>query len=436
MLARLRHQLVAAWSWVRRYPYYAVAVPVVLALSISFLTREDSEWEEVYVVAARHLREGPDIYSDGNSYPPFATLLALPASFLAPGLLRWTWLLVNLAGLVVMVRGAWHSAGGGPLQGATGTPRGEHIAALMGLVCGAGYLHNCLAHQQTDVVIGALLVLGCLALARSRSMVAATCFGIAAAIKCTALLWIPYLVWRRRPLAALWVGIVPMVLSLLPNLVSSPPSGGLWLGEYANRFLRPLTTADHVVGTWGSDIIYNQSLAGAAQRWLIADRDQPVTPEVLRLIVLGVEGVLVGTSLWVCGAPFRRVDSAAGRGFAYESSEHALVLVLMLLLSPMSSKAHFGVLLVPGFLVARAAALSGSKLLWGCILLSTMLACVSHKDFLGEDGYTLMLWYGAATWEALVLWLGCVAVAWRSRHGRGVMAGGLANASPPSRRAA
>jgi hypothetical protein len=108
----------------------------------------------------------------------------------------------------------------------------------------------------------------------------------------------------------------------------------------------------------------------------------------------------------------------------------------MLLLSPMSSKAHFGILVVPGFLVARAALLSRSKLLWGCTVLCAMMACLSQKDLLGEQGYTFALWYGAATWQALVLWFGCVTVAWRSRNGRIAIAEDLTTAPAPNRLAA
>jgi hypothetical protein len=419
MAARLQHLVVAAWRLARSYPYLAVALPVVIGLSIPFFTREDSEWEAVYVVAATHLRSGEDIYRDGNSYPPFAAFVALPWSFLPPAGVRGTWLLVNLASLAVMLRGAWRLAGGGALQGSGRGPLREQVAAVLGFACGAGYLLNCLAHQQNDVVIGAVLVVGCVALGGSRWMTAATCFGIAAAVKCTALLWCPYLVWRGRPAAAVWLVVLAVGVNLLPDLVSSPPSGGLWLGEYVHRYLQPLASREHVAGTWGSDIIYNQSIAGAAQRWLVADRERPMRPELLRAVVLGLEAVLVAATLWVCGAPFRMRQRAAPGGVDGEAVEYGIVLILMLLLSPMSSKAHFGALLLPGFLLARAAANSGSRLLWGLVALAAVLGSVSQKDLLGEQGYTLTLWYGTTMWEAVVLLAGCLCLAWHSRPSRG-----------------
>src|SRR5581483_11953289 len=117
---------------------------------------DDSEWEYVYVRAAHELRAGRDIYQPdiGNSYPPFAALTALPFTALPPGAGRCLWLGVNLGCLVVILRGAWRLAGGEPLEGgARATWRG-HLAAILGALCGAFYLQNCLAHQQTDVVLG------------------------------------------------------------------------------------------------------------------------------------------------------------------------------------------------------------------------------------------------------------------------------------------
>jgi hypothetical protein len=415
MHARLQNLGIAACRLVWHYPYFAIAAPLVIVFSIAFCRRDDSEWEYVYVVAANHLRQGVDIYTDGNSYPPFAAFSALPASFLPPALVRLSWLLVNLGCFGALVLGAWRLAGGPRLQGARRGPRAEHVAAVLGFLCGVGYLQNSLAHQQNDVILGALLVAGCLALSRSHSLRAATCFGLAAALKCTGLLWLPYLLWRGRPVAAAWLLVVAVGVNLLPDLVSSPPSGQLWLTEYATRYLVPITAADHVAGTWGSDVMYNQSLAGAGQRWLVADRQNPVRPEVLRAAVVGVEAALLLATLAVCRRPFRKLERRVTAGVDPEVVEYAVVLLLMLLSSPMSSKAHFGVLIVPGFLLARAAITSGSPFLWVCLLGSTALALLSNKDPLGEDLYTLTLWYGTATWQALILLLGCLTVVWRLR---------------------
>jgi hypothetical protein len=139
----------------------------------------------------------------------------------------------------------------------------------------------------------------------------------------------------------------------------------------------------------------------------------------LRAAVVGVEAVLIAATLGVCGAPFQKLRDPLKHDLERESIEYAVVLMLMLLLSPMSSKAHFGVLLLPGFLLARAAIASGSRWLWGCVLVSVALASASHKDLLGEQGYTFTLWYGTTTWETLLLLVGCLTVVWRAPRAQG-----------------
>src|SRR5262249_2356088 len=95
-------------------------------------------------------------------------------------------------------------------------------------------------------------------------------------------------------------------------------------------------------------------------------------------------------------------------GGRLQALECGIVLLLMLMLSPMSSKAHFGTLLVPGFCLARAALSSRSRLLAAVLLGAVLLAVLSNKDPLGERLYTLSLWYGVVTWETLLLLAGCL----------------------------
>jgi hypothetical protein len=293
-----------------------------MSVSIPFLTREDSEWEQVYVQAAYQLRSGADIYRPdiANSYPPFATFTALPFTWLTASAQRWLWLVINLTCIVFMLWGAWRLAAGGKLEGRKPVPLPVHLAAIVGGLCGVFYLQNCFAHHQTDLVLGALLMGGCLALSRERSLVAATCFGLAAAVKCTPLLWAPYLLWRRRPAAAAWLVAVAVGVNLLPDLVNPPSSGQSWLTVYVARYLLPIAHRDQYLGTWASALVYNQSLAGAGQRWLVTTwewaatdcivfrRLDPLAPLMVNAIVFGCEVALIGLTLAICRRPFQKIE--------------------------------------------------------------------------------------------------------------------------------
>jgi hypothetical protein len=410
-----------AAGWLKQHPLTSVGALLLLVMGISFCRRHDSEWEQVYLSAAAHLWRGEDMYRAGENYlyPPFMASAALPFLALPAPLPRVLWFGVNVACLIALLRWSWRVAGGEQLEGSERIRTCERLAAVLGCLCGISYLENCLAHQQTDIVIAAMLAGGCLLLLRGRSLSAATAFGIAAACKCTALLWVPYLIWRGRTGAAVWLLLVALGLNLLPDLIRPAPQGWCWLQEYASRFLTPLTASDHYVGTWGSDAVYNQSLTGLGQRWCTTEwtwqptdctidpRSPLLSPRTLRVLVYGVELSLLAAILWMSGRPFQNLRHEDGGGMR-QALESGMVLLLMVLLSPMSSKAHFGTLVLPGFCLARVALRSRSKLLKGMLATSVVLSLVCNKDPLGERLYTLSLWYGVVTWQALILLAGCL----------------------------
>jgi hypothetical protein len=404
----------------RKRPYTVGLGLLLLVFSVGFLGRDEPEWESVFLRAAAQLWRGEDIYARGSAYlyPPFMAWAHLPFLPLPALLKRVAWLGVNVLCLTALLRWGWRLAGGGRLQGSASVPWQEHAAALAGFLCGIVHIQNCLAHRQVDVVIAWTVAGGCLLLQRGHSGTGAAAFGVAAASKCTPLLWCPYLLWRGRFAAALWLVCVAVGVNLAADLVHASPTGQPWLVEFGQRWLRPLAAPTHEVGTWGSDVVYNQSLAGAGQRWLtttltwaahdceVHPRPQRPSPAVLRWVVYGVELGLVLLILLACGRPFRSNRPASDA--ARHGLECGIVVALMLLLSPMSSKAHFGILVIPAFCLGRAALRLRSTTLWALLALAVVLGITSTKDPLGERLYTLFLWCGATTWQTLALLAGCV----------------------------
>lgn len=438
----------SCWSWLKTHPFTALGGAVLLVVGVVFCHRQSSEWEEVYLPAAAHLWKGQELYrrEDGYLYPPFMALTALPFLLVPSPLARPAWFGINVLALVALLRWSWRLAGGGRLEGSTGGRMVEKLAAALGFLCGVSYLENCLAHQQTDIVIGAALVGGCLLLQSGRSMWAATVFGLSAACKCTPLLWTPYLFWRGRPFAALWVVVIAVGVNLLPDLISSSGRGRSLAVEHASRYLMPLTASSHYIGTWGSDPVYNQSLTGLGQRWCrttwswtaddctVGARIPLCQPRTLRICVYGVELSVIGAILWICGRPFRQLmDRGDG---SLQALECAMVLILMLLLSPMSSKAHFGTLVVPGYCLARAALNVRSRLLNAILAGVVLLGLLCNKDPLGGRLYTLSLWYGVVTWQTLLLLAGCLVVYRQRRAGLAAQLPCPAPASDLSKQAA
>jgi hypothetical protein len=415
----------ASTGFLARHAWAVTAVLLFAALGGPFVTRKLSEWDSVYLVAARHLSAGEDLFDlkDGYLYPPFMALVAVPFTALPHATGRLVWYLVNVACIIVLVRAAWRLSGGGAIPSASRTDRREGVIFAIGLAVGGYYLFDALSHQQTDALIACCVLTGALALSREQVMRGAVLLGLAAGAKCTALLWAPFLVWKGRGRAAGILVAVAVGVNLLPNLVSTPPGGGAWLAEWGRRCLAPLGRADACPGTWGSDILYNQSLAGAVNRWSrtelvetpndLAYAARPAPPPVtpLKLALYGVEFALLAG---VAGLTrLKRTDGLSATTPTVSAWEASLVCLLMLLLSPMSSKPHFILVLLPGFCLARRAVLDWVWTAAVPLAVAVLLGLASNKDLVGARAYTLLLWGGSVTVATAALTAGCAAALWR-----------------------
>jgi Glycosyltransferase family 87 len=402
-------------EWIRTHFYQIATVLFLTILGVGFFNKpdEDSEWEVVNVRAAARLRGGEEVYNhrEGFLYPPFAALIALPFTELSPLPMRAAWFAVNAIALILLVHFAWKIASGGGVS-----TRTEALAWWLGLACGLRYAIDCLAHQQTDVVIGALLIGGCYALVRDRPLLAATLIGLAAGCKATPVLFVVYFVWRGYWLAALWLLGVAVGVNLLPDLVHASPTGEPWLLRWLHLYALP--SQGHV-GVWGCDPVYNQSLSGAFYRFFssdymwtstelrVFDRRHPLDANALRTMVYGFEMSLTLVMAWVVGKPhWRSLRTANDAAPSRRALECSVALLLALLVSPASSKPHFCTMLLPAFCLARLAVVE-KRYMPGVFLLAAIGVSVpSVKDLWGGNFSAVALWWGCVTWSAAALLVG------------------------------
>lgn len=396
---------------------YRVFVGLFLAvLVVAALARGAGDWEKVYVATAERLTGGLDIYEWGAvrfAYPPFGAWLAVPFAGLPRLVGAVVWAAANGLAWLVLFRLAWRLTGGRGLPGEAGTTRGDHLAFWLGAACG-GYVFDVITNQQTDLFVAALLVCGCGLLVRGRSVAAGSLFGLAAALKCTPLLFAPYLAWRRQWAGTAAVAVVAVGVNLLPDL-THPPAGGPRLVAWVNTLLVPLTGKDFDPGMWASAPGFNHSASGVLNRWLTVDRgdagawspkaDRVSTADLKQIVWATQAGLLLLAAVVLWRKP---ADAGSPR-----AAEFGIVLTLMLLLSPMSSKPHFCTLLLPQLLLARVAWDRRDRLLMALTVVAAVLGLAVNKDAVGGRAYAWLLWNGAVFGHALLLFAGCCYARWR-----------------------
>jgi hypothetical protein len=168
------------------------------------------------------------------------------------------------------------------------------------------------------------------------------------------------------------------------------------------------------IGQWVVDVTINQSIAGAAHRfftthWHIENRNLVSTPDkyvvsanTLKVMVYSLDLALLAASAWALGAPMRRRGDERRLGV-----ECSLMFILMLLLSPMSHKTHFGILMLPGFFVARMWIQQRDRLAAGAMIVCLISIGLLDRDFFGAALGDMFAWYGSVMWGAVALGVAC-----------------------------
>jgi hypothetical protein len=407
-----------ALRWLDRLaPWIVLATFVGLAIPFHRLNRP-CEWDDVYLRAAKVLQAGGPLYSEVPlyTYPPFMAWLAIPFTWMPVLASRALWFALNVGCFGGMVWLAWRWIYP-PTESRTLTEaeRWRRWAVLgFGLLLGGRAMTNSILHHQTDLVFGLLVFVGIDQLLKSRSSAAAIAFGLAAAMKCTPLLWTVFFLWSGPRRAALLVLLTAIVANLLPN-VTHPTEHGTWLGGWLHHVLLNVLRPGAYPGQWNVDVITNQSLAGSCYAWIKSTWSWDaagfhlhlretglISPLIAKLIVYGTGATLLLVTL-------RRLSwqpLACAETRPPTVTQCAMILLLMLLLSPMSHKTHFGLLLVPGFALGKAWMEGRSRAL-GLTLAVVVFLQIGSLRAISVPLAHFASWLGAQMLTTVALLAGC-----------------------------
>ena len=286
-----------------------------------------------------------------NTWPPFFSLVCVPLALLAaptPYLARGCWILLNFALLLLVLRILARLVYGRDmsLRATSGDLHPTSPELLVPLILSSRYVLGNFEHQQVNILTFALALGGLYLHANRRELLGGVCLGAAAALKVMAVLFIPYLVYRRQWRTALSAAATTAALSLSPILVFGPTR--FW--EYVGAWRAAVEEG------WGVGKM-NQSVYAMIDRW--------IGHGMVPFSVMGADGipasddprVVVGVALLAAivallGLAIFR--DGGRRGSWPDLAEWSVVFICSAIFGPVSWKAYLVVLLLPNTLLFAA----------------------------------------------------------------------------------
>ena len=270
-----------------------------------------------------------------------------------------------------------------------------------------------LANQAYDSIAAAFVFLGLLALINGRSLTGAASLAAAAALKVTPVIFLPYLLFKRRFAAAAIFTIVLVVLWSLPDMLLPPDAQShiaVWLRDVV---IAPLNSER---GFWVSDSPMNQSFQAAIVRLFTGlHEQQPI--EVVFSIMQSRSFAIALTS--VMGLYILAVGCVMLKSQPHDrliAVEGALLVVSALLLSPVSSTSHFIGLALPYSLIVAALIKDPSRRPFysAFLLMSFVMTTATSNDLVGRSFSGWALWNSLPVLGTLILIVPLAVVIWSS----------------------
>jgi hypothetical protein len=360
----------------RRYGPWLIILVAAAGYYLRFIS--DPAGMEMYPQAAYCLLHGEILQSCdvGFTYPPLFAFLMLPLEPLPLWLRDLVWYLITVGATIGSFKLAETIA-----RNAVAPPlNAVELSWLrfLSLLLSSKLILAVFENQAYDALVLLVLLLGLAALATGRELYGGAGLAFAAALKATPLIFLPYLLWRRRFAAAAAFVVVFLIASFLPDFFFTPAGSA---HGYFMTWLRDVAAAPFGIDSgavqnafWAGANIMNHSLHGAVS----LNIDETTQHALNHAVLYAVDAafiIVIGT-LIAMSPPDRA-------SIAFDGS---LLIISMLMLSPMTSRSHYIAMLLPymtiialGFRDQRTVNLGRAVL-----ALSFILVTVTGNDVVGE----------------------------------------------------
>lgn len=263
------------------------------------------------------------------------------------------------------------------------------------------FLLSTVQRVQSDCLVLFLLSLFIFALFRKKEALAGLSLAAASMVKLTPLIFLPYLLWRKRIKAALAYGLFILLFLLAPSIYVGWPEN---LGYLKNWFLVHQTNpVDYIF--WYK----NQSLLSCLMRFLTKDSRVGIfglTQGQVYITFLILSVVLLSLIFILC-----RKARPFSSGFVF-LTEISLVLILMILLSPLGWKHTFVHLTIPHLVLLYYVLYKNpaDKVTKGLLLGSFFFNTVLNPELTGPFAQIIQE-YSNITFGTLILYVALLRIA-------------------------
>lgn len=392
----------------RLKPWSDWIVLIVTAAALYPIFGRSSDMGPFYSTAARCILRGEALLSCLPQYPyqPVLAIFFIPLAFLPAVLQRLIWYVIFVGCLVIAVRLTEAIAE----RLYPGSTRGQNLfwlRTIMLISCGKHFL-DVVTYASHDPLSLAVIMFATWALFNGREAAGGLWLAVAAAIRASPLIYLPYLILKRRLLACLVFIVALLAVSFIPDIIGALRGGYTgyltdWLRQVVGPALVPGTSSKLVFwDIWNGANLYNQSLRGLINRFATA----PVfglTPTMILIVVDGIFAAIVGVLLLT--SPRRK---------EYVAIDTAVLLIAMLALSPMTSRYHY-IFVLPAVILATAATMADPRLrtLGTYVLVASfLLRAGTSNDLVGGRITDFAYAYGFMPLGSIVLYIIFGAILW------------------------
>jgi hypothetical protein len=237
-----------------------------------------------------------------------------------------------------------------------------------------------------------MMTLGIWALTVGREASGGFWLAAAAAIRATPLVYLPYLLLKRRYLAGVAFVAAFVVISFLPDMISALRGGHTGYVQDWIRLTIPAIAPGMTPGPtsslsywndWvGQSSGHNQSLRGLVNR-LASGPIFGLSPRMVLIAVDGAFALMAAAILLI-----------SPRDKAYAAIDGAVLLIAVLVLSPMTSLSHYIIVLPVVILVAAAVINDRRMRVFGSVVLATSFILMT-----GTSNDLTQQWTGAFAYQ-------------------------------------